>query len=154
MKHRPSPLRSVARTLLTAAVALTLSACHDSVTGSRETAETALSGTVLRVVFDASYSTTGSSVRHISALVTRAGVRPASDGTPPLLAYRLVKNSAAVAMVAAAPAPEGGAVFEFGPMCLLDAGTYAILKPSTDEVVGMLIVYPNCSTEIVPAVKG
>jgi len=154
MKHRPSPLRSFARTLLTAAVALTLSACHDSVTGSRETAETALSATVLRVVFDGSYSTAGSSGRDISALVTPAGVWPESDGTPSSLAYRLVKNSVAVAMAAAAPAPEGGAAFEFGPMCLIEAGSYAILKPSTDEVVGMLIVYPNCSTEIVPAVEG
>jgi hypothetical protein len=154
MKHRPSPLRSFAQTLLTAAVALTLSACHDSVTGSRETAETTLSATVLRVVFDGSYSTVGSSGRDISALVTRAGVRPESDGTPSLLAYRLVKNSAAIAMVAAAPAPEGGAAFEFGPMCLIEAGSYAIMDLGTDKVVGMLIVYPNCSTEIVPAPKG
>jgi hypothetical protein len=151
MKHRPSPLPSFVRTLLTTAVALTLSACHDSVTGSRETAEEALSATVLRVVFDGSYSTAGFSGRDISALVTRAGVWPASDGAPSPFAYRLMKNSGAVA--AAAPS-EGGAVFDFGPMCVLDAGSYAIVDPGTDKVVGMLIVYPNCSTEIVPVVKG
>ncbi len=154
MKRPPFPLRSFARTLLTATVALTLSACHDSVTGSRETAETALSATVLRVVFDGSYSTAGSSGRDISAVVTRAGVRPASDGTLSPHAYRLVKNSGAVALAAAAPAPEGGAAFEFGPMCLIEAGSYSIIDPATDRTVGILIVYPNCSTEIVPAVKG
>jgi hypothetical protein len=154
MRHRHSPRRSFARTLLTAAVALTLSACHDSVTGSRETVETALSATVLRVVFDGSYSTAGYSGRDMSALITRAGVRPGSDGTPSSPTYRLVKTSGTFAMAAAAPDPEGGAVFDFGPMCLLDAGSYAIVDPGTDRMVGMLIVYPDCSTEIVPVVKG
>jgi hypothetical protein len=154
MKHRLSPLRSFARTLLTAAVALTLSACHDSVTGSKETAETALSTTVLRVVFDGSYSPAGSSGRDVAALVTQAGVQPAPHGTPSPFVYRLMKNSGAVEVAAAALAPEGGAVLDFGPMCVLDAGSYAIVDPGTDKVVGMLIVYPNCSTEIVPVVKG
>jgi len=155
MKHRPSHLRSFARTLLAAAVAFTLSACHESVTASRETAEIPLSAAVLRVVFDGSYSTAEFSGRDISALVTRAGVQPTPDGTSSSFAYRLVKNSGAFAMAAAAPALEDGAVSsDFGPMCVLSAGSYSIIDPGTDKTVGMLIVYPDCSTEIVPVVKG
>lgn len=35
--------------------------------------------------------------------------------------------------------------------CLLNPGTYAIVDAKTQKVVGILIVYPDCRTEIVPA---
>lgn len=36
------------------------------------------------------------------------------------------------------------------PPCPIPPGVYAITHPTTGELVGALIVYPDCRTEIVP----
>jgi hypothetical protein len=34
--------------------------------------------------------------------------------------------------------------------CVIEPGVYAIMDAATEEVVGVLIVYPDCKLEILP----
>ncbi|HEX8906390.1 MAG TPA: hypothetical protein VF771_16190 [Longimicrobiaceae bacterium] len=145
-RSTPGTLLCLARLAAAPLMALALAGCDSA----RLTAPQARSE--LPLPLHLTYETAASPTGELSLVLTRAGLALAGGEASAAPRYRLrplAESASPGATRKAAARPLGELAGDESYACALPPGTYLIVD-SSGNVVGTLIVYPNCTTEIKP----